>query len=75
MRQLAPKILVGSTGTENKKKIYSVNYVEEEEETPVYIADDDYQMDEDAGLQSLLDQGDEDAVLISEFEDQLIEAC
>ena len=75
MRQLAPKILVGSTGTENKKKIYSVNYVEEEEETPVYIADDDYQMDEDAGLQSLLDQGDEDAVLISEFEDQMIEAC
>ena len=32
MRQLAPKILVGNTGVEAKKKVYAVNYVEDEDE-------------------------------------------
>lgn len=54
-----------------------MNYVEEDDgsQAPVFLADEDYQPDEDAGMQSLLDQGDEDALLVSELEYQLIEAC
>lgn len=78
MRQLAPKILVGSSGTDSKKKVYPVNYVEEEEEdhtVPSFVAEEDYQPDEETGIQTLLDQGDEDALMVAEFEDQLVEAC
>eukprot|EP00913_Durusdinium_trenchii_P007300 g6862.t1 len=77
MRQLAPKILVGSSGNDSKKKVYPVNYVEEDEDNgaPAFIAEEDYQPDEETGIQTLLDQGDEDALMVAEFEDQLVEAC
>ena len=77
MRQLAPRILVGASGSEPKKKVYPVNFVDDEEEMtiPTYFTEDDNQIDDEMGLQVLMEQGDEDALMITEFEDQLIEAC
>ena len=77
MRQLAPRVLVGTTGTEPKKKVYAVNFVDDDEDmpTPAYFADEEQPMDDEHGIQLLMEQGDEDALMITEFEDQLIEAC
>ena len=77
MRQLAPKILVGNAGNEGKKKVYPVNLMEEEDDinAPTFVTEEDYVPDEEAVLQALIENGDEDALMVSEFEDQLIEAC
>ena len=71
MRQLSTRVIVGQG--EQKKKTYPVNLVEEEEEA-FYSAQEE-EMDEESALQAMCDQGDEDALLISDFEDQLVEAC
>ena len=70
MRSLATKVL--NTGTEVKKKTYPANYVEEDNDD-VYMAHDEEGFDEDFALQSMADQGDEDAQTVTEFEDQLID--
>ena len=77
MRQLAPKILVGNTGSEGKKKVYPVNLIEEDDDisTPTFVTEEEYVPDEETVLQTLIENGDEDALMVSEFEDQLIEAC
>ena len=77
MRQLAPKILVGNTGVDAKKKVYAVNYVEDDDDgqASAFVAEEDFIQDDEAGIMLLMEQGDEDALLVSEFEDQLIEAC
>ena len=72
MRSLATKVL--NTGTEVKKKTYPANYVEEDNDD-VYMAHDEEGFDEDFALQSMADQGDEDAQTVTEFEDQLIDVC
>eukprot|EP00435_Cladocopium_sp_Y103_P023037 s5005_g5.t1 len=71
MRQLSTKVLVGQA--EGRKKVYPVNFVEEEEE--INIVQEHETMDEEQAIILLAEQGDDDAQLIKEFEDQLIEVC
>eukprot|EP00435_Cladocopium_sp_Y103_P040180 s2038_g10.t2 len=71
MRSLAAKVLGGNEGTESK--IYPVNYVEDETEEIYYIHDEE--MDDDQALAVLLEEGDESALVVSEFEDQIIQVC
>ena len=54
MRQLAPKILVGSSGMDNKKKVDPVNFTEEDNDhvAPSFVAEEDYHPDEETGLPS-----------------------
>ena len=72
MRSLATKVL--SSNTDAKKKHYPANYVEEETDD-LFVAHDEEALDEDYVLQSLAEQGDEDAQTVTEFEDQLIDVC
>ena len=77
MRQLSTKVLAGSM---EKKKTYPVNLVDDEGEEDVNYTSakhgvEDEQWDEEQAVQVMMDQGDEDACMIAEFEDQLIETC
>ena len=72
MRQLSTKVLVGQP--EGKKKIYPVNYTEEDLEE-VHAAVDTETIDEEQAIINLAEQGDEEALMIKDFEDQLIEVC
>ena len=74
MRQLNTRVLTGST---EKKKTYSVNFVEDDDEETSFVASHgpDDSWDEETAMQALYDQGDDDACLVAEFEDQLIETC
>jgi len=72
MRSLSTKVLGGQT--DQKKKTYPINFVDEDHEE-VYHAGDDDGWDEETILQSLVEQGDEDAQTVSDFEDQLIDVC
>ena len=77
MRQLSTRVL---TGTAEKKKTYPINMVEEEVEEEVNMSTgghggDEESWDEEQAVQFLMDQGDEDACFIAEFEDQLIDTC
>ena len=58
----------------DKKRIYPVNYVEEESEE-VHTVTEHEQVDEEQAIMYLAEQGDEEAQMIKEFEDQLIEVC
>ena len=72
MRQLSTKVLTGST--EVRKKHYPANYVEDEEDEVHHTVEDEA-WDEESAVQYLLETGDEDAAMVAEFEDQLIETC
>ena len=74
MRSLATKVLGGGTA-EIKKKTYPVNFVEEDPEEIHVAADEDASVDEEVVLQALMEQGDEDALTIADFEDQLLDIC
>ena len=69
MRTLSTKILT-SPG-EAKKKVYPVNYVEEDMEE-VHAAEDE-NLDDEQFLQQLVDQGDEDANFVADYEDQILD--
>lgn len=71
MRQLNTKVL---TGTAEKKKTYPANYVEEDDDE-IHLTQEDEPWDEDSAMQYLLEAGDDDAAMVAEFEDNLIEAC
>jgi hypothetical protein len=72
MRSLHTKVLGSGSTSEPKKKVYPVNYMEDEIEEAHNVFEDEV-MDEDWILQSMAEQGDEDAQVIAEFEDQLVE--
>ena len=72
MRSLHTKVLGSGSTADPKKKVYPVNYVEDEVEEAHNVIEDEA-MDEEWILQSLAEQGDEDAQVIAEFEDQLVE--
>lgn len=72
MRSLATRVLGGQP--EQKKKIYPVNYTEEEAEE-VHVTWDDDTWDEEAAFQALADMGDDDAQVVQDFEDQLLDIC
>lgn len=70
MRSLATRVLAGDT---TKKKIYPVNFMEEEHEETYYMHDEE--IDEDVVFQTLLDEGDDTAAVIQDFEDQVVQVC
>ena len=72
MRQLSTKVLVGQS--DGKKRIYPVNMVEEENEEINWTTDNE-PIDEEQAIICLAEQGDEEALLIKDFEEQLIEVC
>ncbi|CAL1145947.1 unnamed protein product [Cladocopium goreaui] len=72
MRQLSTRVLVGQT--DGKRKVYPVNYLEDDAEEVHFTADADG-WDEDQAIVYLAEQGDEEAQLTKDFEDQLIEVC
>eukprot|EP00435_Cladocopium_sp_Y103_P061648 s411_g23.t1 len=75
MRSLSTKVLGSGSASDPKKKVYPVNYVEEESEEVHHVADYEEPMDEETILQAMVDGGDEDAQVIADFEDQLVEIC
>ena len=72
MRQLSTRILMGQS--DGKKKVYPLNHVEEEAEEAMIVQESEA-YDEEATIQWLADQGDEEALIVQDFEDQLIEVC
>eukprot|EP00435_Cladocopium_sp_Y103_P017364 s1359_g4.t1 len=72
MRQLSTKVLVGQN--EGRKKVYPVNFVEDEPDE-AFVTQEHEMMDEEQAIILMAEQGDDDAQLIKEFEDQLIEVC
>lgn len=71
MRALAAKVLGGNEG--NKAKIYPVNHVDDEVKEAYYMHDEE--MDEDQALSVLLEEGDESALIVADFEDQVVQVC
>ena len=76
MRALSSKVL-GDGGSGSKKKVYPVNFAEEEskdasEDVLMATGTDDY-VDEEEAFQWLLHEGDEQALLVQEFEDQVVD--
>ena len=71
MRSLAARVLGGHEG--NKTKVYPVNFVDDEAEEIFHMQDEE--MDEDQALAYLLEEGDESAQMVAEFEDQVIQVC
>ena len=56
---------------DGRKKVYPLNHVEDEVEEA--MVSEIY--DEEATIQWLAEQGDEETLVVQDFEDQLIEAC
>ena len=71
MRSLSTKVL-GQTDV-GRKKVYPANFVEEELDEIHYAAEEE--CDEEQALAMLIDEGDETALAIQEFEDQVIHVC
>ena len=72
MRQLSTKILVGQQ--DGKRKVYPVNYVDEDVEEVNFTTEQE-NPDDELAIALLAKQGDEEAQLVQDFEDQLIEVC
>ena len=72
MRQLSTKVLVGQS--DGKKRVYPVNFTEDEPEE-VHMTMETEPLDEEFAIAYLAEQGDEEAQMIREFEEQLIEVC
>ena len=71
MRSLSTKVL-GQTDA-GRKKVYPANFVEEELDEIHYAAEEE--CDEEQALAMLIEEGDETALAIQEFEDQVIHVC
>jgi len=71
MRALSTKVLNQNDG--NRKKVYPVNHVDEDTEEINYTWDDE--PDEETILASLLEEGDECALTIQEFEENVVQVC
>ena len=70
MRALSTRILASSS--EGKKKIFPVSYVDTDETSEdVMMAEKD--MDEDLAFYQMAEQGDEDAIFVTEYEDNIVE--
>ena len=71
MRALSTKVL--NQGEVSRKKIYPINYVDEDAEEINQLHDDE--PDEDSVMAALLEEGDESAMVIQEFEENIIQVC
>ena len=74
MRTLYTKVMGSNSTSDSKRKVYPVNYMDDEPEEVHHVAEEEH-FDEDWILQTLVDQGDEDAQVVADFEDQLVEVC
>lgn len=72
MRSLATRVLGGQQ--EQKKKIYPVNHVDDEPEE-VHFTWEEEPWDEETAFQAMSEMGDEDAQVVQDFEDQLLDIC
>ena len=68
MRTLSTRIL--ASGTEMRKKVYPANYVEEDFDEANLVDDG---IDEEALLEQWAEQGDEDALFVTEYEEQVLD--
>ena len=66
--------LQGSGKSSSRTKTYDVNYTEEPEDMASFVAQD-MEVDEDILIQSLVDEGDEDAHFIQDFGEQILLTC
>ena len=67
--------LQGAPKSNQAKRTYDAYYMDEGEETVNLTSyEGDHEVDEEAIFQTMADQGDEDAIFLNEFEDQIIEA-
>lgn len=71
MRALSTKVL--SQGEVSRKKIYPINYVDEDAEEINQLHDDE--PDEESVMAALLEEGDESAMVVQEFEENIIQVC
>ena len=71
MRALSTKVLNQNDG--NRKKIYPINYADEDTEEINYTWEDE--PDEETILATLLEEGDECALTIQEFEENVVQVC
>ena len=69
MRTLSTKIL--TSGSEMKKRVYPANYVEAEDADDAFFAEDG--PDEEGLFTQLAEEGDEDALFVSEYEGQILD--
>ncbi|CAE7342468.1 unnamed protein product, partial [Symbiodinium pilosum] len=67
MRTLSTKVL--TTGNEVKKRIYPANFVDTEDFEEVNVTEEDY--DEDQMVAHLAETGDEDAIFVLDYEEQI----
>lgn len=72
MRSLATKVL--NSQADPRKKIYPVNFAEDDGEEAHYVGEEEH-VDEEMIMHTLADQGDEDALTVQDFEEQLMEVC
>ena len=71
MRSLSTKVL--GQGDAARKRVYSVNYVDDEMEETYYMGEEE--ADEDTILAALIEEGDEHALTIQEFEENIVQVC
>ena len=69
MRTLSTKIL--SSGMEVKKRSYPANFAEENDYEDANMAEDD--RDEDAIIEQMAEEGDEDAIFVTDYENQILD--
>ena len=71
MRALSTKVL--NQGDATRKKVYPVNMVDDEPEEVNYTHEEE--QDEETFLAMLLEEGDENAMVIQDFEDNIVQVC
>eukprot|EP00435_Cladocopium_sp_Y103_P020778 s1772_g5.t1 len=71
MRALSTKVL--NQGDVNRKKIYPVNVAEDEFDDVNYAQEEE--PDEDTFLAMMLEEGDESAMTIQDFEENIVQVC
>ena len=71
MRALSTKVL--NQGESNRKKIYPVNMVDDDLEEAQHVQEEEH--DEDTFLSMLLEEGDESAMIIQDFEENIVMVC
>ena len=71
MRSFSTKVL--GQGDAARKRVYPINYVDDEAEETYYMGDED--ADEDSILATLIEEGDQHALAIQEFEENIVQVC
>jgi hypothetical protein len=74
MRSFSTKVLgQDGQGDAARKRVYPINYMDDEAEETYYMGDED--ADEDSILATLIEEGDEHALTTQEFEENIVQVC